>query len=126
MYTITYQVDSDLPFQLEVFPLVCQNTDPVPLWNEKVTRLANIEKFEWQLNAENKLTTIGTNLYLPSSWNIPKVVGILPLRNPALKSKDVNFFSSPNSSGSDSVRWLLPGKCFGGVHKEIEVSYSVS
>ena len=117
VYTITDQVSSYFPFQWEVYPLVHSMTDPAHLWNEKVTRLASSEKFEWQLNAENKLTTIGTNLDLPSSCSIPKVVGILILRNPTDKPKDVNFFSSPISSGSDSVRWLLPGKCFGGVHK---------
>ena len=96
VYTITYSVYSYFQIQWEVYPLVGYNIEPVPLWNEKVTRLATGEKFEWQLNAEKKLTTIGTNLDLPSSCSIPKVVGILPLRNPALKSKDVNLFSIPN------------------------------
>ena len=87
VYTITYSGHSYFQIQWEVYPLVGYNTDPVALWNEKVTILASGEKFEWQLNAENKLTTIGTNLDLPSSCSIPKVVGIVLLRYPAFKFK---------------------------------------
>ena len=120
LYKITYKDHSYFQMQWEVYLLVHYMTDTGPLWNEKVTRLVSGEKFEWQLNAENKLPTIGTNLDLPSSCSIPKVVGILPLRNPAPKSKEVNFFSRPNSSGSDSVRWLLPGIFFGGDIKRLK------
>ena len=104
VYTITYKGYSDFPFQWEVCPLVCYDTDSDPLWNEKVKRLASGEKFEWQISAEKKLTIIGTNLNLPSSCSIPKIVGILPLRNPTDKSKYVNLFRSTISSGSDPVR----------------------
>ena len=89
----TYKVHSDVLFQWDVCPLVCYMTDPVPLWNEKVTRLASGEKFEWQLNTEKKLTTISTNLDLPSSCSITKVVGILPSRNPADKPSMSNVLA---------------------------------
>ena len=93
VYTITYK-DSYFPFQWEVYPLVCYMKDPAHLWNEKVTRLASGDKFEWQLNAKKKLTKICKNLDLPSSCNITKVVGMLPLRNPPVKSNTVNFLAA--------------------------------
>ena len=49
VYIITYQVESDFPFQWEVCPLVCYLTDTAGLWNEKVTRLASGEIF-WSIN----------------------------------------------------------------------------
>ena len=36
VYTITYQVDSYLTFQCEVFPIVGYMKDTCALWNEKV------------------------------------------------------------------------------------------
>ena len=47
--TITYQVDSDFPFQWEVYPLFCYYADTAALWNEKVTRLASGELL-WSVN----------------------------------------------------------------------------
>ena len=41
VYTITYQVDSYSPFQLEVCLLVGYDTYPAAFWNKKVTRLAS-------------------------------------------------------------------------------------
>ena len=65
-------------------------------------------------------------LELAKFFSIPKVVGILTLRNSADNSNHVNRFSSPISSGSDPVRWLLTAILFWGEHKYIEVSYSFS
>ena len=45
VYTITYQVDSYLPFQWEVCPLVGSMTDPSTLRNDKVARPASGENF---------------------------------------------------------------------------------
>ena len=126
VYKITYSVYSYLQFQWEVYPLVCYIPDSTTLWNEKVTRLSSGDKFYWKLNAEKKLTTIGTNLGLPSSCSISKVFGMLPLRNPPLKCKRESILLAALSH-QEVIQWV--GYCleyFWGRYKEIEVSYSVS
>ena len=51
---------------------------------------------------------MGMYLYLPRYYIITKVVAIIPVRNLAYEYNMFNYFSSPNSLVSDSVRWLFP------------------
>ena len=51
---------------------------------------------------------MGMYLYLHRYYIITKAVAIIPVRNLAYESNMFNYFSSPNSLGSDSVRWLFP------------------
>ena len=52
VYTITYQVDSYLTFQCEVFPIVGYMTDTCALWNEKVKIFASGEIF-WSVKTQH-------------------------------------------------------------------------
>ena len=49
VYTITYKVHWDFPFQWEVYLLVCYIPDTGYVWNETITRLASSEIF-WSVN----------------------------------------------------------------------------